>query len=191
MEIEIRKLTPELVDDYVKFFDITPHSTGIEEHRCYCVCWASTKGNLEECATAAQRREVAKRYIKNHFLQGYLAYHENKVVGWCNANTKFECYECISWQMSMNDIRKDDKRVKSVFCFAIAPEYQRKGIGSRMLEKVCEDAKNDGFEYVEAYPNAEFIDTEQDFMGPVSMYEKLGFTLSYETSTKKVMVKTL
>ncbi len=60
-----------------------------------------------------------------------------------------------------------------------------------MLEKVCEDAKNDGFEYVEAYPNAEFIDTEQDFMGPVSMYEKLGFTLSYETSTKKVMVKTL
>ncbi len=191
MEIEIKRLTLELVEDYLHFFDITPHSTGLEEHRCYCVCWASTHGNLDDCSTALKRREVAERYIKNHFIQGYLAYHDNTVIGWCNTNTKSECYECISWQMFMNEIRKDNKRIKSVFCFAIAPEFRGKGIASRLLEKVCKDAKKEGFECVEAYPNIEFIDTEQDFMGPVSMYEKLGFTECYETSNKKVMVKEL
>ena len=32
MNIEIRKLTPELVDDYVYFFDTTPHATHKDEH---------------------------------------------------------------------------------------------------------------------------------------------------------------
>jgi len=36
MNIEIRKLTPDLVEDCVTFFDTTPHN---EKHkmRCYCV----------------------------------------------------------------------------------------------------------------------------------------------------------
>lgn len=40
MKIEIKKLTPELIEDYLYLFDVTPHSTGKAEHRCYCVCWA-------------------------------------------------------------------------------------------------------------------------------------------------------
>ena len=191
MDIVIKELTPELVEDYLHFFDITPHSTGKSEHRCYCVCWTSTQGNVEECKTALERRKMADGYIKNRFIQGYLAYFGDSVVGWCNANTKSDCYESISWKMFMKEIRKDNRKVKSVFCFAIAPEFRGKGIASMLLQKVCEDAQKDGYDCVEAYPNTDYIDEEQDYMGPVSMYEKLGFVMDYKISSKKVMIKVL
>ena len=37
MKFEIKKLTPELAEDYVHFFDVTPHDDFIDEHKCYCV----------------------------------------------------------------------------------------------------------------------------------------------------------
>lgn len=41
MKVEIRKLTPVLTDDYLYFFDTTPHWDNIDEQKCYCVCWCS------------------------------------------------------------------------------------------------------------------------------------------------------
>jgi len=82
-------------------------------------------------------------------------------------------------------------RVKSIFCFAIAPEMRGKGIAKLLLERVCEDAEADGFDFVEAYPNKKFIDEAEDFMGPVELYEKTGFTLCYETEQKFVVRRSL
>lgn len=193
MNIEIRKLTPELVEDYVHFFDTTPHSTNKDEHRCYCVCWCNDDYKNKDFSTAEKRREIAIEYVKGNNIQGYLAFCDNKVIGWCNANTKSDCFECISWHMFMQSVDKDESspgiKVKSVFCFAIATEMRGKGIAELLLCRVCEDAKNDGFDYVEAYPNKEFINTEEDFMGPVKLYEKLGFAICYEFDNKYVMRK--
>ncbi len=82
-------------------------------------------------------------------------------------------------------------KVKSVFCFAVAPEMKRKGIAKRLLERVCQDAAQDGFDVVEAYPNKAFISEGEDFMGPVGLYIQSGFTVYYETEQKLVMRKQL
>ena len=193
MNVEIRRLTPDRAEDYLHFFDVTPHSTGKEEHRCYCVCWAGANCDGRDFSTAEKRRAVAAEYIKNGAIQGYLAYIGHRVVGWCNANTKSDCYDCISWKMFMQSIKKDEPgpKVKSIFCFAIAPEMRRKGIATQLLYRVCEDAAKDGFDAVEAYPNKEFVNTEDDFMGTVDTYEKAGFELFYEAGDKLVMRKRL
>ena len=188
-EINIVRLTPEMSEDYLNFFDATPHSTGKSEDKCYCVCWTSCSGDLEACATSEKRRETAMEYIKKQYIQGYLAYVGDRVVGWCNANVKSDCYECISWRMFMQNIKREDKKVKSVFCFAVAPEYRGKGIAGKLLTRVCEDAKKEGFDFVEVYPNISFIDEEQDFMGPVSMYEKMGFVEEYKADGRCIMTK--
>jgi len=80
-----------------------------------------------------------------------------------------------------------ETRVKSIFCFAVAPEMRRKGIAQLLLERVCKDAREDGFDFVEAYPNKEFIDEAEDYMGPILLYERAGFTVYYETEQKVVM----
>lgn len=179
MELEIKKLTPELAEDYVRFFDETPHDDGIDEHKCYCICWSSADHAAErpDFSTAAKRREAAGRYVREGKLQGYLAYLDGRPVGWCNANTKSRCTRCESWLRSMGAVPEDgpDVKVKSVFCFVIAPNMQRKGIATWLLERVCADAGAEGFNAVEGYPRREFISIAEDFMGPADMYEKMGF----------------
>lgn len=194
MDIEIKKLTPELSEDYLHFFDITPHDEDIEGSKCYCVCWCSADHRITtDFSTQEKRRELAKQYIKDGLIQGYLAYHDDRVVGWCNTNAKAACQHCLSWSRFMQWVNTDDTslKIKSVFCFVITPDMQRKGIATKLLERVCEDAAADGFDEVESYPKKEFINAARDFMGPAKMYEKSGFTVVDEVNGKIVMQKCL
>ncbi len=190
MNITIKKLTPDLAEDYVHFFNTTPHN---EKHnmKCYCVCWAS---NVPEGFDASPNETVALQMVRNGNLQGYLAYFDGRVIGWVNANTKSECLKCLGWQWGRTAYPTDseiDKYTKSIFCFTIAPEFQRKGIATQLLERVCRDAKEDGFHFVEVYPDKTLTKESENFVGYANMYEKQGFTVYYETGNRRVMRKEL
>jgi GNAT superfamily N-acetyltransferase len=199
MNIEIRKLTSDLAEEYAHFFDVTPHDdhSNKDELPCYCVTWrtddtyaSDENGNWNHWfATREEGRERAIQFIKAGSLQGYLAYHGDKIVGWCNANT--DCRGCVDYLRDFYPIEeyRPDIRVKSIFCFVIAPEMQRKGIAAQLVERVCSDAAADGFDFVEAYPNVEH--TALDFRGPLAMYEKCGFAKSVEQDGRVVVRKAL
>ena len=82
-------------------------------------------------------------------------------------------------------------KAKSVFCFVIAPEMRRQGIASWLLARVCQDAAEDGFDFVEAYPDKEITANSEDFVGYADMYRKIGFTVFFETKKTLVMRKQL
>lgn len=196
MDIEIRRLTRELVSDYVHFFDTTPHATHRDEHRCDCVWWCGEDYQVSDLTSSVKRRrDYAVQCINSDSIQGYLAYCDDRVVGWCNANTKTQCLKCYGWRRFMGDIPTEDvasgARVKSILCLAIAPEMQRKGIARRLVERVCLDAAEDGFDFVEAYPNREFIGVAEEFMGPVELYRRAGFRVCHETEQRLVVRKRL
>lgn len=185
--MEIKKLTPELVDDYLKFFD-----TNLNAHKCYCVCWSSADSDGEDFSTVESKRKLAQRYVVENRVQGYLAYENGKVVGWCNANTKSDCYKSLCGRMYLEPLKDDESagmKIKSVFCFVVSPEMRRRGIAGMLLEKVCEDAGNDGFDAVEAYPIKEFINEQYDYMGPAKLYEKLGFETHLDLGDRLVVRK--
>lgn len=195
MEIKIRRLTPDLANDYVHFFDVTPHDVNIDERKCYCVTWRSddsynNNGN-HWFPTREERRARAIEFVRNGSLQGYLAYCDEEIVGWCNANAN--CQLCVNYLRSYWPIEEyhADIRVKSVFCFVIAPAMQRMGIATKLLEQVVKDAAEDGFDFVEAYVNKNFVHTDHDFRGPLAMYEKCGFTKYAEREGKVVVRKAL
>lgn len=200
MNIEIRKLTPELAEDYVRFFDATPHSE-IPDHdecKCYCVWWCKDDhdvGNIDFLSTQERRRNYAVRSIKSDSIQGYLAYCDGKVVGWCNANTKADCLKCFCWKRFMSSVSTEELssgvRVKSIFCFLTAPHMRKKGIAKLLLERVCQDAVQDGFDCIEAYPQKEYVNEAKDFMGPAGLFIKNGFEVYGETKDKLVMRRLL
>lgn len=66
---------------------------------------------------------------------------------------------------------------------------QRKGIATQLIERGCQDAAHDGFDFVEAYVNKNFISTAEDFRGPSEMYEKCGFYKHAEQDGRAVMRK--
>ena len=190
MDIEIRKLTPDFAEDYAHFFDVTPHDdhTVKDELPCYCITWRNDETyddeNTHWYPTREERRERAMQFVRSGSIQGYLAYYGDKIVGWCNANA--DCGGGVDYLREFWPIEKYDVgvRVKSVFCFVIAPEMQRKGIATQLLERVCKDAADDGFDYVEAYVNEKHIN--HDFRGPLAMYEKCGF-IAYAKQENRVV----
>lgn len=195
MAIEIRKLMPEDAEEYVRFFDITPHDDNVDDNKCYCVCWCNEDYKNKDLSTAENRRECAFEYVKGNNVQGYLAYKDDVVVGWCNANTKADCLKCASWQRFMDYVPLEepgsDIKVKSIFCFMIAPEMKRQGIATQFLERVCNDAAEDGFDFVEAYPYKESSYQSSDFGGHFELYNKMGFYVLKETQQGLVMRKQL
>lgn len=194
MQIELRKLTPDLREDYLHFFETDAHADNPDEDRCYCVCWCSEDHRVgTDFSSPEKRRDLAIQYINKGSIQGYLAYDDGKVVGWCNANTKSECLNCISWLRIKIKATESapDAKVKSVYCFTIAPGMKRKGIATKLLERVCRDAADDGFDFVEAYPNKKFIDEIRDFMGPLEMYVRCGFVVHDEMDKVFIVRKPL
>ena len=191
MNIEIRKLTPNLAEDYVKFFDETPHDNNIDEHKCYCVGWCGENSENRDFSSREKRRDIAIQYVKEGKIQGYLAYCDDEIVGWCNANTKSDCLLCEGWRRFMGYVPVDEQKVKSIFCFVIAPKMWRTGIATQLLERVCHDAAKDGFGFVEAYPYNENAWQSSNFGGYYEMYEKAGFSLLCETERGIVVRKQL
>lgn len=169
--------------DYIEFFDNKAFADGSEFTGCYCT-WYHWNEELEaECSRCSQyeqkcfKRELAKVYIQKGLMEGYLAYIENKVVGWCNANNRAN-YDRLS-KKNRPDLWEDyteNEQVKSIVCFIVAPSMRGIGIAAALLKAVCEDALVDGFDYIEAYPAiGEF--NQLNYHGPFSMYEKQGFVL--------------
>ena len=191
MNLEIKKLILDMAEDYVRFFDETPHYHGVDEQKCYCVCFAGADCEGVDFSSAEKRRALAAEYVRGGALQGYLAIVGGKIVGWCNANERSCCVKSLSWRMFMQKIPLDGARVKSVFCFAVAPEMQRKGVATALLERVCADAKAEGYEFVEVYPNRTFVDTAEEFHGPQVMYKRAGFDVAAEVDGMLIMRKSL
>jgi len=194
MSITIRKLTPELAEEYVNFFDVTPHDdrTDKNELPCYCVTWrgdGSYVGDDHWYPTQEERRERALGFVRDGYMQGYLAYDGDRIIGWCNATA--DCKLGVSYMRSLwpIDETRDDVKVKSIFCFVIAPEMQRKGIATQLTQRVCSDAAVDGFDFVEAYVNE--IPAPYDFSGPLEMYEKCGFVRCGSNEGRIVVRKSL
>lgn len=195
MNIEIRRLTPELAEDYAHFFDTTPHDGG--KTKCYCVTWCGDKvyhnGGSHWFASAEERKANAVERVRNGAIQGYLAYSNDRIVGWCNANTKSDCQIGMDYLRSEGKVPleecRDGEKIKFIFCFAVAPDLQRNGIATQMLDCVCRDAAADGFDFAEAYVNRTFA--ENDFRGPLAMYEKCGFVMHSEKDGRIVVRKLL
>ncbi|WP_428897459.1 Acetyltransferase (GNAT) family protein [Parelusimicrobium proximum] len=184
MNIEIKKLTADLLEDWLYLFDNDGCSADNEWAGCYCMAphWSNELQSEKEWeyskAGAARNRKYAQDYIRKGLLQGYLAYYDGKVAGWCNANDK-QAYDSIFFKLPWEESEKD-KKIKSIACFFVSPSLRGKGIATRLIAKLCSDAADGGYEYVEAYPFTH--DNNKAYTGPVSMYEKMGFTVCDNTN---------
>jgi len=198
MNIEIRKLIPSLAEEYAYFFDTT-HHWGSDDTKCYCITWCGDNvydnGGKHWFDSPDERRVNAIRRVRDGDIQGYLAYYNDEIVGWCNANTKSSCKACMNYLRSEANIPLDEcngsDKIKFIFCFTIAPKVQRKGVATQLLEYVCQDAAADGFDYVEAHSKYEFSSLSNSFRGHLSMYEKCGFIKHAERDGKVVVRKVL
>ena len=127
--------------------------------------------------------------IKDETLQGYLAYADDIPVGWCNAADKksYRQFDPFNPETDAFFQKNSADKTKSVTCFVIAPEYRGKGIAAALLQRVIQDAKNEGYAIVEAYAVIHKKRETFDFTGPVHLYKKMGFTEAARQSDHVIM----
>lgn len=187
-EIVIRPLSPELCEDWLWYFDKAAFQDHEEWAFCYCLEGHLDPKTQETWTNPKERREKAIELIQAGKMQGYLAYLENTVIGWCNVNDR-KNYRYLSEMFREIDYQTENtQKVKSIFCFLIAPEHRGKGVAQSLLNRICEDAARDGYDYIEAYP---FADGKFEFQyhGTSRMYERNGFVEAADLKYVKVMQK--
>jgi GNAT superfamily N-acetyltransferase len=199
MDIEIHALSPELLDDYLYFFDNVAFTDHMEWSRCYCVHFhwnevvESEYKSYEAAGGKSFNRDYAIRFIKDNTIQGYLAYMDGSVVGWCNANDKSN-YSGLTkdkWPVIWDEDKGCAEKVMSVVCFLVAPDMRGKGIATQLLTRVCQDAAAKGYKYVEAYPYKNSDDMYANHHGPFSLYQELDFVLVKDLGERCIVRKTI
>jgi len=174
MDVEIRRLLPDLLEDYLYFFDHVGFTDHPEWSQCYCMhfhwepAWMDGPDILP--------REQAAQLVNEGTIQGYLAYANGQIAGWCNANDR-ENYSVIQLpgRKKLWDRTSRGKRVKSIVCFTVAPALRGQGVATQLLAQVCEDAKREGYDFLEAYPVRNKADCYAHHHGPPKLYSNFGF----------------
>ncbi len=197
METIIRPLSPELLDDFLYFFDHVAFADHPEWQWCYCTFFHLGKQDeqrLEEESSRCTRdvlRNVAIDLINTGVMRGYLAYADGQVVGWCNASDK-RGYKKLCENRDIWD--GDDAKappVKVVTCFIVAPTFRRKGVAAALLNRVLQDAAAEGCQVLEAYPAAGELDCFGHYHGHPAMYEACGFKPYRQLDGYSIYRKTL
>ena len=84
--VTVHALSPELLPDFLRFFDGTAFSDNPKWSSCYCQCFYEDHSVVKwSDRTAPQNRALACKRIQGQSMQGFLAYSDESPVGWCNA----------------------------------------------------------------------------------------------------------
>lgn len=187
MNIQFKKLTPELTEDFLYFFETHAFSDHEEWAGCYCL--ESHVIGEEKCTVREKRRQKAIELIDSGIMNGYLLYDDTGVVGWVNAGDKADYQPiCENTEFQTDNCQKG--RIKILYCIDIAPHIRGRGIANLIFEKVIGDAKAEGYSYVEGYPYVDEADPYQ-YKGPLKLYKKYGFEICRKEKWFYIMRKTL
>ncbi|MBN2535002.1 MAG: GNAT family N-acetyltransferase [Spirochaetales bacterium] len=172
MNITIKPLSAELLNDFLYFFDNITFTEHPDWSICYCYSYHFT--GTDEQWNKESNRASAIRYIREGKMKGYIAFLKDKPVGWCNANDRKNYERIIKYQ---GTAKPEDGRIASIVCFLIAPGYRRRGIAEQLLGRVCEDYSAEKYDYLEAYPRKDTLSDEKNYHGPMALYEKYDFSI--------------
>ena len=183
---EIKSLRPELLTDYLAFFDREAFTDNPDWAGCYCNFYLANHHVKPWVERTAQenRRDISLRIQQNR-MHGYLAYEEGKVIGWCHAAP-------ITQIPILHD--PDDSlasRSGAIVCFIVAPGKRQLGIARELLQAAVDGLQEQGLAYAIAYPRTDAKKASQNYHGPLSMYLSAGFEIVKEEEGLVVVRKPL
>lgn len=177
-KIVIKPLMAELKSGYLDFFDNRAFSDGNPNGPCYCTSPNQDEETIKQMVSEFKAngvkptiRKYAVKMLDENKIHGYLAFDGDISIGWCNA-ADIESYAGFVPDFARNNTIG---KTVSIVCFEIAPEYRGMGIASAFIDKVCADAKANGYAAVEGYAKIYDERNDFDYQGPARLYQKAGF----------------
>lgn len=173
--IEIHPLSPERQADFMAFFDGEAFSDNPRWAFCYCQCFYEDHRVVNwKARTAGENRDCAARRIATGRMQGYLAYREGRVVGWCSAAPR-PLLHALDDEPPLQTSPEELARTGTIMCFLVAPSQRGQGIAKALLDAACDDLRKQGMARVEANPRPDPASAADNHFGPLTLYLAAGF----------------
>lgn len=173
-DLSIHPLTPNLLPDWLAFFDGDAFADNPGWAACYCHFFhADSSEKPFEEREGAENRAAACALLAAGQMRGYLAYAGGKLVGWCQAAPR----------LLIPNVQRDPRRAVddadqagAVVCFVIAQPFRRRGIARALLDAALDGFRREGLAIAEAYPLQHSTDDADNYHGPLALYLQAGFT---------------
>ena len=197
-DVRIEPLVPSRREDYLRFFDHergSAFSDNPDWARCYChFHHVSPRIDWDGLDGAANRLAMDAR-IACAEMEGYLAYRDDEVVGWINAQPRNRLRHCDARiGVKPPPLPVPPHEAAAIVCFVIAPAHRRGGVARALLAGALADLGARGVRVVDAYPRADAtaVPYAQDhYRGPRSLFVAAGFEELVRDGGKLVMRKFL
>ena len=185
--IAVKQLTPDLLDDFLRFFDQDAFADNPGWSSCYCMEKHVAAEEWSRRTGADNRRDQAAR-ISSGTARGLLAYVDGRPAGWCNAGPRASMIGLDH----IPDFRSEHaERVGAIVCFVIASRYRGHGVARTLLGSACDSLAKQGFSIAEAYPSKQGGSDALEYRGPLKLYLEAGFAPFRETPRWVVVRKEL
>lgn len=196
LQARIVDLTPERVDEYLRFFDKEAFMDFPDWSGCYCGFYDTPGDHWDSTAKAGPEHRAARdERIRSGQAHGLLALADGKVVGWCNAQARSSFQNMRRYAVAIED---PTELVGSIMCFLVAPRYRGKGFGTALLNAACQKFRSEGLTVAEGYPTTDTAKrtweipwAEVNYKGSLNMYLKAGFTVHRQLDRFAVVRKQL
>ena len=182
--VEIRKLCPELMQDFLLFFDGEAFADNPKWGFCFCQFLYVDHAKVNWAArTVQENRAAACDRIGTRRMEGYIAYRVGKPIGWCNAAPR------TMMDSFADEPDPDAPRIGQITCFVVAKPHRRSGVATSLLHAACAGLKAQGLTIAEALPLTEASSDAQNHFGPLSMYLAAGFQVHRTDEEGRVYVR--
>jgi ribosomal protein S18 acetylase RimI-like enzyme len=179
VELTLSRLSPDSLHDFLDYFDHRAFLDNDDWAGCYCQAYLNPpQTDQEEIFGPGKARQAACDRIATNQMDGYLAYSNGKVVGWCAAG-----------QSKLFQALPDaTDTLARIICFNVDPSFRQQGLAGKLLDLVIEDLITRGFAAIEAAPSTEPT-SQLSFQGTVSMFEKRGFEKVMDLANSTVLMR--
>ncbi len=193
LNIRIKRLERERIEDYLSFFDRVSSNSLL----CYCTNFHRTQDEVDTFFKSAFdggkammefARNEGKQFALEGRIQGYLVYCDDEVVGWCQAKDKTS-YRYLGTGVPIDADKAGE--VIGISCLVIDDNHRGRGIGSALLEYVANEERNRGYKYLEAYPSRGCLWNDAIFDDMIRLYEKQGFVTVVKRDDWRIIQKEL
>lgn len=181
--IVIRPLEPGHLDEYLEFFDTRAFTDNPRWADCFC--YFPLHDPLEKAwkdRSGAENREAVSGCILSGRSQGYLAYRDGEVIGWCSAGPRG------LYPMLRDERRPVGDTTGAIFCFIVAPEQRGQGVAGALLDAACAGLAAQGLTVAQARPLQDPSSAPNE-RGPLPMYLHAGFVVVNEYEDGTVLVQ--
>ena len=196
LQVQVLDLTPDRLDQYLRFFDKDAFPDFPDWSGCYCGFYDTPGDSWDPAAGAGpEHRKARADRITSGNARGLLAVADGKVVGWCNAQPRSSFQNMRRYAAVIDD---ETEPVGSIMCFLVAPEYRGKGVGTTLLNSACDMFRKERLSVAEGYPTTstakrswEIPWPEENYKGSLNMYLKAGFQIHRQLERFAIVRKLL